>query len=106
MDYHSKAKSLDVRGDDMRDGFEAELSSHGQGDRINRLIVGAFRDTCGDVQETPTRWQRSSLLEIAASLQIRRPKRSKASSSTNSTAPGDILPTADGHGSSSTVAVW
>ena len=33
-------------------------------------------------------------------------ERSKAFSSTRSTAPGDILPTADGHGSSSTAAVW
>ena len=30
----------------------------------------------------------------------------KGFSSTRSTAPGDILPTADGHGSSSTAAVW
>ena len=30
-DYHSRAKPLDARGGDTRDGFEAELSSYGQG---------------------------------------------------------------------------
>ena len=32
-DYHSRAESLDARGGDTRDGFEAELNSYGQGGR-------------------------------------------------------------------------
>ena len=37
MDYHSRAKSLDERGGDTRDGFEAELNSYGQGGRVKGL---------------------------------------------------------------------
>ena len=50
-DYHPRAKSLDARGGDTRDGFEAELNSYGQGGRLLRPVVGAFGDMSNDVKE-------------------------------------------------------
>ena len=50
-DYHSRAKSLDARGGDTRDGFEAELSSYGQSGRVFGPAVGAFREISDDVKE-------------------------------------------------------
>ena len=50
-DYHSRAKSLDARGGDTRDGFEAELSSYGQGGRVLGPVVGAFGEMSDDVKE-------------------------------------------------------
>ena len=51
MDYHSRAKSLDARGGDTRDGFEAELNSYGQGGRVLGPVVGAFGEMSDDVKE-------------------------------------------------------
>ena len=48
-DYHSRAKSLDARGGDTRDGFEAELNSYGQGGRVLGPVVGAFGEMSDDV---------------------------------------------------------
>ena len=50
-DYHSRAKSLDARGGDTRDGFEAEISSYGQGGRVLGPVVGAFGEMSEDVKE-------------------------------------------------------
>ena len=50
-DYHSRAKSLDARGGDTRDGFEAELNSYGQGGRVLGPVVGAFGEMSDDVKE-------------------------------------------------------
>ena len=50
-DYHSRAKSLDARGGDTRDGFEAELNSYGQGGRVLGPVVGAFAEMSDDVKE-------------------------------------------------------
>ena len=50
-DYHSRAKSLDARGGDTHDGFEAELSSYGQGGRVLGPVVGAFGEISEDVKE-------------------------------------------------------
>ena len=50
-DHHSRAKSLDVRGGDTRDGLEAELSSYGQGGRVLGPVVGAFGEMSDDVKE-------------------------------------------------------
>ena len=41
-DYHFRAKSLDARGGDTRDGFEAELNSYGQGGKLLGPVVGTF----------------------------------------------------------------
>ena len=49
--YHFRAKLLDARGDDTRDGFEAELSSYGQGGRVLGPVVGAFGAISEDVKE-------------------------------------------------------
>ena len=51
MDYHSRAKSLDARGGDTRDGFEAELNSYGQGGWVLGPVVGAFGEMSDDVKE-------------------------------------------------------
>ena len=48
-DCHSRAKSLNARGGDKRDGFEAELSSYGQGGRVLEPVVGAFGEMSDDV---------------------------------------------------------
>ena len=50
-DSHSRAKSLDVRGGDTRDGFKAELNSYGQVGRIMGPVVGAFGEISDDVKE-------------------------------------------------------
>ena len=50
-DYHSRAKSLDARGGDTRDGFEAELNSYGQGGRVLGPVIGAFGEMSDDVKE-------------------------------------------------------
>ena len=51
-DYHSRAKSLDAREDDTRDGFEAELSFYGQGGRVMGPVVGALgKKMSDDVKE-------------------------------------------------------
>ena len=50
-DYHSRAESLDARGGDTRDGFEAELNSHGQGGRVLGPVVGALGEMSDDVKE-------------------------------------------------------
>ena len=42
-DLHSNAKSLDGRGGDTRDGFEAELNSYGQGGTALGPVVGALQ---------------------------------------------------------------
>ena len=49
--YHSRAKSLDARGFDTRDGFEAELNSYGQGGSVLEPVVGAFGEMSDDVKE-------------------------------------------------------
>jgi len=105
-DYHSRAKSLDARGGDTRDGFEAELNSYGQGGRVLGPVVGAFGEMSDDVKELANAVAEKLAVEHCSSTEIRLLKWSKASSSTNFTAPGDILSTADGHGSSSTAVVW
>ena len=48
-DYHAKAKSLDTRGGDMQDGFDAELNTYGQAGRVIGPVVGAFADMSSDV---------------------------------------------------------
>ena len=48
-DYHAKAKSLDTRGGDMQDGFDAELNTYGQGGRVIGPVVGAFAEMSSDV---------------------------------------------------------
>jgi hypothetical protein len=48
-DYHAKAKSLDARGGDMRDGFDAELNSYGQAGMVIGPVVGAFGEMSSDV---------------------------------------------------------
>ena len=47
-DYHVKAKSLDARGGDMRDGFDAELNTYGQAGRAIGPDVGAFAEISSD----------------------------------------------------------
>jgi hypothetical protein len=49
--YHSRAKLLDARGGDTRDGFEAELNSYGQGGRVLGPVVGAFGEMSDDVKD-------------------------------------------------------
>ena len=44
-------KSLDARGGDTRDGFEAELNFYGQGGRVIGPVVGAFGEMSEDVKE-------------------------------------------------------
>ena len=105
-DYHSRAESLDARGGDTRDGFEAELNSYGQGGRVLGPVVGAFGEMSDDVKELANAVAEELAVEHCSFYGIRCIKRSKASSSTRTTAPGDILPTADRHGSSSTAVVW
>ena len=48
-DYHAKAKSLDTRGGDMQDGFDAELNTYGQAGRVTGPVVGAFAVIPSDV---------------------------------------------------------
>ena len=48
-DYHAKAKSLDTRGGDMQDGFDAELNTYGQAGRVIGPVVGAFAEMSSDV---------------------------------------------------------
>ena len=50
-DYYSWAKSLDARGGDTRDGFEAELNSYGQGGSVIGPLFGAFGEISDDVKE-------------------------------------------------------
>ena len=50
-DYHSRAKSLDARGGDTRDGFEAEFDSDRQGGRVISPIAGTFEEMSDDVKE-------------------------------------------------------
>ena len=50
-DYHSRAKSLDARGGDTRDGFEAELSSYGQGGSVIGPAVEAFEEISNNVKK-------------------------------------------------------
>ena len=72
-DYHSRAKSLDARGGDTRDGFEAELNSYGQGGRVLGPVVGAFGEMSDDVKELANAVaERSSQSNTAASTEIRR----------------------------------
>ena len=50
-DYYSRAKSLDARVKNTRDGFEAELDSYGQGGRVLGPVVGASGEMSDDVKE-------------------------------------------------------
>ena len=77
-----------------------------RGGRVLGPVVGAFGEISADVKELANAVAEELAVEQSSFYGDKASKAVKASSSTNSTAPRDILPTPDGHGSSSTAAVW
>ena len=105
-DCHSRAKSLDARGGDTRDGFEAELSFYGQGGRVLRPVVGAFGEMSDDVKELANAVAEELAVEHCSFYGDKTSKAVKGFFLNQLYHSWDLLPTADGHGSSSTAAVW
>ena len=98
-------KSVARRGD-TRDGFEAELNSYGQGGRVPGPVVGAFREMSDHVKEVANTVAAELVVEHCSFYGDKTAKAVKGFFLTSCTALGDLVPTADGHGSSSTAAVW